>query len=210
MMVKIVPTLLTEKIDELKNMLNICRNFTDYVQIDIMDKEFVPSKSISFSDLEKINLPIEAELHLMVKDPLLWVRDWRKIKRIIYHYEIEKSHQEIIKAFKEKGFKVGMALNPQTPWQVLTEFLKDLDLVLFMSVNPGFYGSKFIPEVLEKIKEFRKAYPEKLIGIDGGIKYENIKKVIELKVNYIYIGSAIIKNPSPQEAFSRFKKLISE
>ena len=112
------------------------------------------SKSISFSDLEKINLPIEAELHLMVKDPLLWVRDWRKIKRIIYHYEIEKSHQEIIKAFKEKGFKVGMALNPQTPWQVLTEFLKDLDLVLFMSVNPGFYGSKFIPEVLEKIKEF--------------------------------------------------------
>ena len=209
-MTKIVPALLTDKKSELEKMLEICKNFTDYVQIDIMDGEFVPSKSISLQDLQSVNLPVEAELHLMVKDPFLWIKEWKKVKRIIYHSEIELSHKEIIETVKDNGFEVGVAINPSTSWTKLEKFLKDIDLVLFMSVNPGFYGSKFIPSVLEKIKKFRLFFPDKEIGIDGGIKEENIKQVIALGVDYIYIGSAILKESSPKQAFQRFIKYVWE
>jgi len=207
-MTKIVPALLTDKKSELEKMLKICKGFTDYVQIDIMDGEFVPSKSISLQDLQSINLPVEAELHLMVKNPLLWIKRWRKIRRIIYHSEIELSHKEIIEAVKNDGFEVGVAINPSTSWRKLESFLKDIDLVLFMSVNPGFYGSKFIPSVLEKIKEFKLFFPDKKIGIDGGIKEENIKQVVALGIDYIYIGSAILKESSPEQAFQKFVKYV--
>ncbi|RKY40022.1 MAG: ribulose-phosphate 3-epimerase [Candidatus Omnitrophota bacterium] len=209
-MTKIVPALLTDKKSELEKMLEICKNFTDYVQIDIMDGEFVPSKSISLQDLQSVNLPVEAELHLMVKDPFLWIKEWKKVKRIIYHSEIELSHKEIIETVKDNGFEVGVAINPSTSWTKLEKFLKDIDLVLFMSVNPGFYGSKFIPSVLEKIKKFRLFFPDKEIGIDGGIKEENIKQVIALGVDYIYIGSAILKESSPKQAFQKFIKYVWE
>jgi len=175
-----------------------------------MDGEFVPSKSISLQDLQSVNLPVEAELHLMVKDPFLWIKEWKKVKRIIYHSEIELSHKEIIETVKDNGFEVGVAINPSTSWTKLEKFLKDIDLVLFMSVNPGFYGSKFIPSVLEKIKKFRLFFPDKEIGIDGGIKEENIKQVIALGVDYIYIGSAILKESSPKQAFQKFIKYVWE
>lgn len=199
----VVPALLTNDRAELIKMLDVCAGFTDLVQIDIMDGEFVPSKSVSCQDLDGIKPPIETEAHLMVKNPIDWIGAFKKMgsKRIIFHYEIDADHVMIINEIKNNGLEAGIALNPQTKTNSITPLIDKIDSLLFMSVNPGFYGAPFIPEVLGKIAEFKKNYPHKLVGIDGGVKLDNLKEIVSCGVDYVCVGSAIIKAQSPKEAF---------
>lgn len=199
----VVPALLTNDRAELIKMLDVCAGFTDLVQIDIMDGEFVPSKSVSCQDLDGIKPPIETEAHLMVKNPIDWIGAFKKMgsKRIIFHYEIDADHVMIINEIKNNGLEAGIALNPQTKIKSIVHLIDKIDSLLFMSVNPGFYGAPFIPEVLGKIAEFKKNYPHKLVGIDGGVKLDNLKEIVSCGVDYVCVGSAILKAQSPKEAF---------
>ncbi|MDD5195458.1 MAG: ribulose-phosphate 3-epimerase, partial [Candidatus Omnitrophica bacterium] len=185
----IVPALLTNSKVELEKMLTLCQSFTDYVQVDIMDGEFVPSKSITQADLENTRCTIESEAHLMVKDPLAWLNAFKALgtKRIIYHFEIEEDHSKIIGQIRKAGFEVGLAVNPYTETGDFNHLIDELDSVLFMSVIPGFYGSKFIPEVLDKIMRFKKIYPKKLTGIDGGVKLDNLAGIKASGVDYVCV-----------------------
>tara|TARA_Y100000031_G_C8134569_1_gene344599 strand:- start:146 stop:775 length:630 start_codon:yes stop_codon:yes gene_type:complete len=207
----IIPALLTEDIEKLNSMIQLCSVFTDYVQIDIMDGEFVPSKSISLSDLKNLKSSIRSEAHLMVTDPLEWLDAFKEIgsERIIYHYEIDKDHSQIISQIKAKGFKVGIAVNPETKISEFSNLLPQIDTVLFLSVNPGFYGATFIPEVLDKMKDFKGAYPEKNIGIDGGMKLTNVANARKAGADYICVGSAILKSDNPQQAYENLLKVIN-
>jgi ribulose-phosphate 3-epimerase len=203
----IVPAILTDKKDEFIKMVQISGKFTDFVQIDIMDAKFVPSRSINQSDLEGLSFSVKTEAHLMVENPLEWLDAFKKFGsfRIIFHYEIKQDHKEIIRKIRERGFEVGLAINPSTQLREFTYLCKDIDTFLFMSVNPGFYGSLFIPQVLEKIKRFKRDYPHKVVGIDGGVKLNNLKEVIESGVDYICVGSAIFKEENPHQAYLRFR-----
>ncbi|MCF7908687.1 MAG: ribulose-phosphate 3-epimerase [Candidatus Omnitrophica bacterium] len=202
----IVPALLTDQKDKLIEMTEICSEFTDYVQVDIMDGVFVPSRSITIKDLKGVKFPVRSEAHLMVSDPLAWLDVFRKIgaEKIIYHFEIGGDQQALISKIKEEGFKVGVALNPPTNIDELKPILSDIDSVLFMSVNPGFYGANFIPEVLEKVKSFKSANQNIKIGIDGGIKLSNVKAAKEAGVDDICVGSAILKSDFPKKAYEEF------
>ncbi|MCK4810324.1 MAG: ribulose-phosphate 3-epimerase [Candidatus Omnitrophica bacterium] len=209
---RIIPAILTKNKEELLGMLTLCRKFTNYVQIDIMDGKFVPSKSISSQELAEIDFPINSEAHLMVVDPCFWLDSFKKFgsERIIYHYEIDKDHEKIISQIKKNGFSPGLAINPSTKINEFKALVDKVDVVLFMSVIPGFYGSEFIPAVLEKIKKFKDLFPNKRIGIDGGIKLDNLKMAVDLGIDDICVGSAILKTDDPEKSCDFFKTVINE
>jgi ribulose-phosphate 3-epimerase len=199
----VVPALLTDKKEELQSMLDLCAKFTDFAQIDIMDGDFVPSKSITAEELKFVRAPIGNEAHLMVKDPLTWLEPFKALgcSRIIYHFEALSAHERVIREIRRHGFKVGLAVKPQTKLSEFKALVPLVDCLLFMSVNPGFYGAPFIPDVLNGIKEFKKAFPDKIAGIDGGVKKENLQEIIESGVDYVCVGSAILKAQDPQAAY---------
>jgi len=207
----IIPALLTDCAKELEFMLNECKKFTDYVQIDIMDGKFVPSKSIGPKELKTLKPIIGCEAHLMVEDPLTWIEPFRAIgaNRVIYHFEINRDHSKIISKLKENGFSVGIAVNPSTAISEFSHLGEAIDTVLFMSVNPGFYGAPFIPQVLSKIKEFKSKFPKKLVGIDGGVKFDNLSVIKATGVDYICVGSAILKAEDKGQAYQRFLDLTN-
>ena len=206
----IVPALLTSKREELIQMVDICAEFTDYVQIDIMDGEFVPSQSVTFGDLAGWKSPIRCEAHLMVSDPYEWIQTFKTLgaNRIIYHFEIKKDHKKIITKIREMGMGVGLAVNPSTEIDDFRYLVGEIDTVLFMAVNPGFYGAPFIPQVLEKIRNFKNKYPQKQIGIDGGVKQDNLLQVKAAGLDYVCVGSAILKTDNPAKSFGEFAKLF--
>jgi len=208
----IIPALLTSKREDLIQMVDLCAGFTDYVQIDIMDGTFVPSKSITIRDLVGWKPSIHCEAHLMVSDPCSWLEPLKSLgaNRIIYHFEIDKDHQQIIKKIQTMGFGVGLAINPATKIDDFRHLVQEFDTILFMAVNPGFYGAPFIPEVLEKVKNFKNEYPQKKIGIDGGIKQDNLLKVKQTGIDYVCVGSAILKNNDPAKSFREFVKLFND
>lgn len=207
----IIPALLTDKKEELIRMVNICREFTDYVQIDIMDGEFVPSRSVGILDFKGWKVPLRWEAHIMVSDPIKWIKPFKDIgaERIIYHFEVKKDHSKIISKIRAMNLGVGLAINPFTAIDEFTSLVERVDTVLFMSVNPGFYGAEFIPQVLEKIKSFKNKYPGKQTGIDGGVKLGNLALVKSSGVDYICVGSAILGDDNPKQAYLNLLNLLN-
>jgi ribulose-phosphate 3-epimerase len=207
--IRTVPAILTDDPKVLEKLVRQTETFTDYAQFDVMDGEFVPSRSVSCEQIAGLKTEIKWEAHLMIMHPEECLEDFRQAgaQGIVFHYEVTANPEEIIRKIKKLGMKAGLAVNPETPITAINPLVDRLDDVLFLSVNPGFYGAKFIPEVLEKIVAFRKAYPKMEIGIDGGIKETNIAQIARTGVNVIYIGSAIFLQPDPAESYRRLKKL---
>jgi ribulose-phosphate 3-epimerase len=207
--IRTVPAILTDDPQALENMVRQSETFTDYVQFDIMDGQFVPSRSVSCEQIAALNTKLAWEAHLMVQHPEACLKDFLKAgaQKIVFHHEATSSAGEVISRIRNLGVKVGLAINPETPNTAITPLVKRLDSVLFLSVNPGFYGSKFIPEVLDKIAAFRQSHPDIEIGIDGGIKEDNIARIARSGVDVIYIGSAIFMQPNPAESYRRLSSL---
>jgi ribulose-phosphate 3-epimerase len=207
--IRTVPAILTDDPRVLEKLVRQTETFTDYAQFDVMDGEFVPSRSVSCEQIAGLKTKIKWEAHLMIMHPEDCLEDFRRAgaRGIVFHYEATATPEEIIRKIKKLGMKAGLAVNTETPITAINPLVNKLDNVLFLSVNPGFYGAKFIPEVLEKIVAFRKAYPRMEIGIDGGIKESNIPQIARTGVNVIYIGSAIFLQPDPAESYRRLKKL---
>ena len=209
---QVVPAILTDDPTALKSMVQLTESFTDYVQFDIMDGKFVPSRSISWEHLASLPMQLKWEAHLMVFQPQDYLLNFQQAgaRRVIFHYEATDIPQKVISLARDAGLEVGLAVNPETPVSAILPLTKELDIVLFMSVHPGYYGAKFIPEVLDKIVTFRRTQPDIEIGIDGGIKEANIKLIAQSGVNCIYVGSAIFLQPQPGESFRRLSALAQE
>jgi ribulose-phosphate 3-epimerase len=210
--IQVVPAILTDDPKALETMVHQAETFTDYVQFDIMDGQFVPSQSISYKHLAALTTKLKWEAHLMVKHPEDYLEGFQQVgaKKLIFHYEATRSPREVIAQVRSLGMKVGLAINPDTPISEITPITREVDSVLFLSVYPGFYGKKLIPEVLDKVADLRNIYPEVEIGIDGGIKESNIAKVIRAGANVIYIGSAIFHQEHPGESYRRLMELVQE
>jgi ribulose-phosphate 3-epimerase len=202
---KIVPAILTDNKNEFVNMLNLCSTFTSYVHVDIMDGKFVPSKSIGIEDLKGIRHNLRSEAHLMVDEPSEWIYALKDFgaEKVFSHFEAKK-RDDIIEKTRKSGLSVGLAINPDTEIDDFKYLVDEVDAILFMSVVPGQYGSKFIPQVLDKVKEFKRQYPSKIIGIDGGIKISNVRDVYRLGIDNICVGSAILKADSPMDEYRKF------
>ena len=117
--------------------------------------------------------------------------------------------KSFIRKIRELDMLVGLAVNPETTLEDIAPYVNALDSVLFLSVNPGYYGAAFLPEVLDKVKAFRKKYPGMEIGLDGGVNKDTIPRIAESGVDVIYIGSAVFRQPDPGEAYRRLTALAN-
>jgi ribulose-phosphate 3-epimerase len=204
----IIPAIIARTQKELDEHLSKVEGYSELVQLDIMDEIFVPSNSLDFDfDVPGSNISFEA--HLMITDPLGWIdKNWWKVDTIIVHFESCEKPEDIIRFVKNKGKKIGFALNPGTAVHNVKPYLDDIDQLLIMTVNPGFYGGKFLPETLSKISEARKIKPNLDIEVDGGVAPDTIKLINDAGANMFVSGSFILKSDGVKEAIDSLKKLI--
>ena len=171
----------------------------DYIHIDIMDGMFVPSISLGFPVMKSIRAYTDKmfDVHLMVEEPSRYIKDVVEAGAdiITVHTEACRHLDRTIDAIKEQGVLAGVALNPATPLSAIENILPKVDMVLIMTVNPGFGGQKFIPYTLDKIRDLRKMLHERGskadIEVDGGINFENVEAVMDAGANIIVAGSAV-------------------
>ncbi len=192
----IIPAILTNDINDLKQKILQLDGLVEWIQIDIMDNIFVPNISIKINDLEGIKIKPKLEAHLMIKNPETVFEHCAKLgfERVIFHFEAVDDVEEILQKINNFSFEIGIAINPDTDIKNIIPFLDKLDVVLFMSVYPGFQKQKFIPEVLEKIKKLKKIAPNTRVAIDGGVNKDNIKSIASAGVDDIDVGSAVFVN----------------
>ena len=188
-----------------------------YVHIDVMDGKFVPSISFGFPIMESIRPYSERifDVHLMIEEPERYIDRFVEAGAdlISVHAESTVHLDRVIQPIKEKGVLAAVALNPSTPLSVLDYILPELDMVLLMSVNPGFGGQKYIPYVTQKIRDLRKMI-EKTgkqidIEVDGGVNLENLREIMTAGANIIVAGSAVFKG-DPAGNVAAFLKIMDE
>jgi len=207
-----VPAILTDAPSILEKMLRQAESFTDYVQIDIMDGHFVPSKSITWKHIASLPLKLKWEAHLMVAHPEKSLKGFQQAGagKIVFHHEATTSSRQVISQIRNLELEVGLAINPDTPVPAIAPCINEVDSILLLTVTPGFYGSKFIPEVMKKVAELRHIRPEIEIGVDGGIKENNIVEIASAGVDYICVGSAVFLQPDPAASYRRLQSLVQE
>jgi ribulose-phosphate 3-epimerase len=209
--IRILPAILTDNPAELEKLVRQTESFTDTAQFDIMDGQFVPSHSVSCQDIAGLKTKLHWEAHLMVLRPEDCIDDFKRAgaEKIVFHFEATPSPEKTIQSIRKLGLQAGLAVNPETPISAFSPLVEQVDSVLFLAVHPGFYGAKFIPEVLDKIVEFRKAYPKTEIGIDGGIKESNVAQIARTGLDVICVGSAIFREADPPASYRRLVELAT-
>ena len=205
----IIPAIIAKTQKELNDCLSKVGDFSELVQLDIIDGVFLPNRSLDF-DFDVVPFSnIRFEAHLMITNPVEWIeKNWRKVDTIIVHFESCENPGDIIRFVKNKGKKIGFAIIPETAVNTVKPYLGDIDQLLIMTVNPGFYGSKFLPETLGKISEARKIKPNIDIEVDGGITPDTIKSINDAGANMFVSGSYILKSNDVKEAIDTLRNLI--
>ena len=209
---RLVPAILARELNVVKDLVRVAETFAPYVQIDIMDGQFVPSHSIHPRELISLKVNIPFEIHLMVNRPLDYLEDCQKAgaKKAIFHLEAVPDPREIIQRARSLGLEIGLAINPETTVKEALPCSKEIDSLLFLSVHPGFYGKPFIDEVLDKLIEFRQLSPGVETGIDGGVKENNLLQVASTGVDSICLGSAVFGQPDPGESYRHLLSILEE
>jgi ribulose-phosphate 3-epimerase len=209
--VRVTPAILANTLSAFKSLVESAETFTDYVQIDMMDGLFVPSTSISAVELAGIKTTLKSEAHLMVKDPENWLEAVANFgsEEVIFHYEAVADPVATIELLRDTAFRVGLGVNPGTLINEFDSLVESVDTVMFMAVNPGFYGAPFIPEVMDKIRILREAHPFLNIGVDGGIKLDNAVLAKEAGADFVCVGSAIFAADDPAQVYCQFKHTLN-
>ena len=210
--IRVVPAILTDDPMTLEKMVHQAKNFTDCVQIDIMDGRFVPSRSVTWEQVADLSVKLNWEAHLMVMQPEKCLKGFKQAgaSKIIFHHEATTSPHDVISRIKNLGLEVGLAVNPDTPVSAIVPCINEIDSILLLTVTPGFYGSQFIPEVMDKVAELRSIQPEIEIGVDGGVKENNIREIASAGVDYICVGSAVFMQTDPAESYRRLQSLVQQ
>lgn len=218
-MYKLAPSILSADMGNLADDIKkIVDAGTQYIHIDVMDGMFVPNISFGFPILKAVRKMTDRvlDVHLMIADPDRYIDEFYAAGAdiICVHAEACTHLHRTVQHIKQLGAKAAVSLNPATPLSVLDYVLKDLDMVLIMSVNPGFGGQKFIPSSIRKIQELRTMLDERGLShieleVDGGVTLDNVKAVKEAGANVFVAGSAVF-NGDASENVKKFLTLMNE
>lgn len=212
---KLAPSVLSA---DFAHLLDSCKKVEEagceYLHLDVMDGHFVPNITFGAPIIKSLRKDLDMifDAHLMIMEPDKFIPDLADAgcDIITVHQEVCMHLHRTIQNIKAHGMKAGVVLNPATPLETIKHVLGDIDMVLLMSVNPGFGGQAFIPEVLNKIKDLRKMIDERnldvIIEVDGGVKTSNIKEIVDAGADVLVAGSAIFGQENIKKAVEDMEK----
>mgnify|MGYP006289380329 CR=1 FL=1 len=205
----IIPAIIAKNQEELDKRIETLRGIANTMQLDVMDDAFVPNRSLDFD----FSVPkgIDFEGHLMVQDPARWLqKHMDKIRTVLVHAESGADIDSLSEQMRGAGKRFGIALNPETPLDTISKYIGRLDELLIMTVNPGFYGSPFVPSALDKVKEARARMPDIDIEVDGSINDETISDASKAGANLFVVGSYLQKARDIGQRHKDLKKLMED
>ena len=218
-MIRICPSILNADRENLSSEIARISAQSDLVHLDVMDNIFVPNFTFTFEQSEKIiaECPIPVDSHLMIADPderaHLYARAGSA--SVTFHYEASSDPLKTISRIKDEGAKVGLALKPATPFHEISSLIEHLDMVLIMTVEPGFGGQSFMHDMMGKVREARKEIDSRFFGkiwlqIDGGVSLETIAEAAEAGADTFVAGSAVFKSENPGLMVDSLRSLASK
>ena len=218
-MIELSPSLLAANFYNLQNDIEkLNENNVRFLHLDVMDGNFVPNISYGPDIIKQLrpHTKMIFDTHLMIERPEKYIDVFADAgcDIITIHPESTKHVHRVIQQIKSHGLKAGVVLNPHTHENVLEYIIRDIDLILVMSVNPGFGGQSFIDSTIEKIKNIRKMIdehnPDIILEIDGGVKIQNVKEVLDAGANLIVSGSGVFNNDGIEKNVQEFQKIFDE
>jgi ribulose-phosphate 3-epimerase len=206
--VLIAPSILAADFGFLNEEIASVEKFVDMLHLDIMDYHFVPNLTFGAPLIRCIKTELPMDCHLMVENPEQYLQELSEIgvASVTVHFEADKHLHRTLTRIRELGMKASVALNPATSIEAIRDILPILDMVLVMSVNPGFGGQKFIDLALGKIRQLKELRPELLVQVDGGINAETAKLCREAGADILVAGSYIFKAVDKQKAVESLRK----
>ena len=217
-MIKLAPSILSADFARLlEDVKKVEKAGCEYLHIDVMDGHFVPNITLGPAIVKSLRKDVNMvfDTHLMIENPDNYIKDFVDAGSdlIVVHAEACRHLHRTIQNIKSYNVKAGVALNPATSIESIKHIIEDVDMVLIMTVNPGFGGQSFIESMLDKIKELKQLIDDKNLNVDiqvdGGIKPDNIHKVVEAGANIIVAGSAIFNSENIEETVSLMRKNAS-
>lgn len=207
----IAPSILSSDFANLESEIkNLEKNGADWVHVDVMDGHFVPNLTIGAPVVKALrrvtNIPLD--VHLMIENPEKYIKDFALAGSdiITFHYEASKNNvDDLIVMIRSYGKKVGLSIKPKTKVSEIEKYIKDVDLVLIMTVEPGFGGQKFIPDCAEKISEIKNISTQVIVEVDGGINIETATQCKKLGVDALVAGNYIFSSDNMKEAIASLR-----
>ncbi|MBI5152084.1 ribulose-phosphate 3-epimerase [Candidatus Peregrinibacteria bacterium] len=211
MKVKIAPSVLSADFGKLNEEIASVAKHVDMIHIDVMDGHFVPNITIGPVVVKSIKTRLPLDTHLMIEHPQKYIKNFAAYSKIItIHYETcRRDLKKVVRYIKKQGCKAGVSINPATPLSKIYSVLRDVDMVLLMTVNPGFASQAFIKSVLPKIKYLRHIAPKLDIEVDGGVNQKTAKMCREAGANIFVAGSYIFGSNKRLSAIKSLRRAVS-